>query len=475
MKRLIDIVLAVSGLIVGAPLIALIAMAIKLDSPGRVIFSQKRLGRDGEVFRIHKFRKFPDSWGSGGAGVTLAGDARMTRLGRFLERSKFDEIPQLWNILKGEMSFVGPRPESLNFADLFTGDFTRVHDFTPGIFGPNQVAFRNESEMYPPDRDPEQFYREELFPAKARNDIDYFSRSNVFTDLMWIVRGLWCSITEAVNWRRLIRNRGIHVGFDLVAIQAAWLGANMLRFEGMPTGRFWDSYLTGVWLLPLVIIPVLFIGGIYRQPVRHYSFFGVVRLAAMVVVGVTIAYMLMLALFHRDASLLLGPLMIVLTFLVMTGGRLFYRERWRQLKRRASDNDTNGSVRVAIYGGGRRGGALASLFEQGFPDAKVVGFFDDNDNRMRGREIMGRKVLGSERDLDTVHAVHRIRQLWLTFAPNRHKRKRLEKWCRNNEVRLVVLPETGPFSSLCRGDLGHAIGEPVEKTNVDAVLGETAG
>ena len=135
-KRAMDVVLATVGLILGAPLIALIALAVRLDSPGRAIFSQERLGLHGKVFRMHKFRKFPDSWGDRGSGVTVAGDARMTRLGRFLERSKFDEIPQLWNILKGEMSFVGPRPETLRFRDLFVGDLARVHDFLPGIFGP---------------------------------------------------------------------------------------------------------------------------------------------------------------------------------------------------------------------------------------------------------------------------------------------------------------------------------------------------
>jgi hypothetical protein len=81
--------------------------------------------------------------------VTVAGDVRMTRVGRFLERSKLDELPQLWNILLGEMSFVGPRPESLRYQDLFQAEFARVLDFKPGIFGPNQVAFRNESGMYP--------------------------------------------------------------------------------------------------------------------------------------------------------------------------------------------------------------------------------------------------------------------------------------------------------------------------------------
>ena len=472
MKRTVDIILAIVGLVIGAPLMALIAIAIKLDSPGRVFFSQERLGKHGKIFRMHKFRKFPDAWGNQGSGVTVAGDARMTRLGRLLERSKFDELPQLWNILKGEMSFVGPRPESLHFANLFRGELARVHDFTPGIFGPNQVAYRNESAMYPPERNPEDFYREELFPQKARNDIEYFSRANLLSDLGWIVRGVWCSLVEAVNWKELIRQRGAHVAYDLFAVQAAWLGANLIRFEGLPRGSHWDAFVSGFWLFPLIVLPVLFLGAGYRQPVRHFTFRGVLRVAATNIVGFTIAFMIMLALVNRSISLMLGPMVIMLSFLLMTGARLYYRERWRRQKR-----DSNGQandVRIAIYGAGRRGGTLASLFEQGFPDSELTGFFDDNDARMRGREINGRKVLGSERDLDTVHAVHGFNQLWLTFTPDQHKRRRLQRWCSDNKVNLIILPETAPFTALL------PVERSVEQTNRSELpeaeaLRETAG
>jgi lipopolysaccharide/colanic/teichoic acid biosynthesis glycosyltransferase len=290
-KRSMDVLLASVGLVLAAPVMALIALAVRLDSPGRVIFSQERLGQHGRVFRMHKFRKFPDTWGDRGAGVTVAGDARMTRLGRFLERSKFDELPQLWNILKGEMSFVGPRPETLRFKNLFQGEFRRVHDFLPGIFGPNQVAFRNESQMYPPDRDPEAFYREELFPRKARQDIAYFSRSTAFSDLLWIVRGVWYSVVGAVDWRRQARLRGPIFLVDLLAVQLAWAAANLLRFEGLPTGVHWEVWMTGLWLMPLVVLPAVALGGSYQGAVRHYAVGDLLRLARSSVAGWTLAFL----------------------------------------------------------------------------------------------------------------------------------------------------------------------------------------
>jgi lipopolysaccharide/colanic/teichoic acid biosynthesis glycosyltransferase len=460
MKRLFDIVLAVIGLIVAAPLMALIAVAIRVDSPGAVFFSQKRLGKHGEIFFIHKFRKFPDNWGTRGSGVTVANDARMTRLGRFLERSKFDELPQLWNILKGEMSFVGPRPESLNFADLFTGELSKVHDYKPGIFGPNQVAYRNESEMYPPDRDPDEFYRSELFPAKARNDIEYFARAGLLSDIGWMIRGVWVSLAEAVNWKRVIRQRGIHVSYDACAVVGAWVATNLLRFEGLPSGNYMAVFQLGVWLLPLLILPMIVLSGTYRQPVRHFSLGGTVRIFSAVTVGYAFFTVLAMVFASRDMSIMVLPLGGLATFVLMLTGRLYYRERWRNGTQ--PTRPSGKQIRVAIYGAGRRGGALASLIHQGFPGASVVGFIDDSDNDMRGREIQGRRVLGSERDLGTIQSVHDIDQIWTTFRPDGPKRKRLSNWCGRNDVKLVVLPETEMFRGLQEKSEARAV-EPAHQ------------
>jgi lipopolysaccharide/colanic/teichoic acid biosynthesis glycosyltransferase len=453
MKRLFDLTLGVLGLIVAAPLMAVIAVAIKLDSPGRVFFSQERLGKGGEIFLIHKFRKFPDHWGTQGSGVTVAGDARMTRLGRFLERSKLDELPQLWNILKGDMSFVGPRPESLNFADLFDGELSRVHDYKPGIFGPNQVAYRNESEMYPPDRNPDEFYRSELFPSKARNDIDYFGRATLISDIGWMIRGLWVSVTEAIAWKRLLRQRGPHVAYDLVAVSAAWTAANLLRFGGRPTGTHWDVFLDGIWLLPLAVLPTLVIAGCYRQPVRHFSLGGAVRIFASLTVVYSFFALILMAFVERNLSMSVLVMAEFISFAMMIGARLYYRERWRNS--RSAEPDSSRSVRIAIYGAGRRGGALAGLIQQGFPNVNLVGFIDDSDQEIRGRQIQGRPVLGSERDLDTIHAVHDLEQVWTTFVPDSPKRNRLRQWCNGNDVTLVVLPEADPFRTLIESRRGR--------------------
>ncbi len=194
-RRGLDCLAALIALACLAPLLAAIAAAVWIESGGPVFFSQARLGRGGQRFRLHKFRKFHARAGRGQTrrhdlAVTLRDDPRMTRVGRLLERTKLDELPQLWNIVAGDMALVGPRPESLAFADGFDGRFIGVLDHRPGIFGPCQAVFRNESLLYGAAPDPEDFYRNVLFPLKARIDCAYFSDRSLSSDAAWVVRGI---------------------------------------------------------------------------------------------------------------------------------------------------------------------------------------------------------------------------------------------------------------------------------------------
>lgn len=198
-RRAIDVVAAVIGLILVAPVMVLIAIAVRAETPGPVLFSQPRLGRNGKQFQIYKFRKFHHDADPSGCGVTLRDDPRMTAVGRILERTKLDELPQLWNILLGDMSVVGPRPETLQFAECFTGRYRDVLDHRPGLFGPSQTLFRNEGLLYPTDYDPHEFYRTVLFPAKGDIDLAYYARRSVTSDLLWMGRGLRVTIGKAPN------------------------------------------------------------------------------------------------------------------------------------------------------------------------------------------------------------------------------------------------------------------------------------
>jgi len=188
-QRAFDFCLALLALCAAAPFMLLIAGVVWLESGRPIYFSQLRLGKGGRPFYLYKFRKFRVDCGPDGRPLTLRNDDRMTAVGRFLALTKTDELPQLWNVLRGDMSIVGPRPESLAFADCFSNGLEHVLDCRPGLFGPCQFLFRHEELFFPPNAEPEEFYRRVLFPAKARIDLEYFSRRSLIKDVGWMLRG----------------------------------------------------------------------------------------------------------------------------------------------------------------------------------------------------------------------------------------------------------------------------------------------
>lgn len=181
---------ALITLVALAPLMLLIAAAVVVDSGWPVFFWQQRIGLHGRRFWMVKFRKFGAALGADIAPLTLAGDARFTRVGALLAQTKLDELPQLWNVIRGEMALVGPRPEVPEFESCFAGSSQQLLNYLPGIFGPSQVVFRAEAALYPPDRQPLEFYREVLFPAKAALDLAYYPARSALGDLKWVVRGI---------------------------------------------------------------------------------------------------------------------------------------------------------------------------------------------------------------------------------------------------------------------------------------------
>jgi lipopolysaccharide/colanic/teichoic acid biosynthesis glycosyltransferase len=209
MQRAFDLCFASATLILLAPVMLLIALFIWVQSGRPICFSQLRLGRRGQLFYLYKFRKFRVDCDANGTPLTLRDDHRLTAIGRILALTKADELPQFWNVIKGEMSIVGPRPESLVFADCFSNGFERVLDCRPGLFGPSQALFRHEDQFFPTNADPVEFYRAFLFPAKAKIDIDYFSRRSLFGDVGWIIRCL----LAVIGLNSSVRPGGGELGF----------------------------------------------------------------------------------------------------------------------------------------------------------------------------------------------------------------------------------------------------------------------
>lgn len=180
LKRAADVVLALLALLVVLPAIVLTAVAIKLDSPGPVLYRARRVGQHGRPFEMLKFRKMPED--ASGLPLTVAGDARLTRVGRILTRTKLDEVPQLLNVLRGDMSLVGPRPESSEFVEARAVEFSRVLTARPGITGWSQLAFAGESAILDRD-DPIGHYLERILPQKLELDAMYAQQAGLWLDL----------------------------------------------------------------------------------------------------------------------------------------------------------------------------------------------------------------------------------------------------------------------------------------------------
>jgi lipopolysaccharide/colanic/teichoic acid biosynthesis glycosyltransferase len=186
MKRAFDVVLAAAALLPLAPLLLVVALAVRIGSRGPVFFHADRVGRGGRRFRMHKFRTM--SADVGGARITTSNDPRVTSIGRVLRATHLDEAPQLWNVLAGEMSLVGPRPEDPAFVDVDDPAWRRVLSVRPGITGPTQLRFADLERASLGDIDPERDYRERVLPAKLRADVDYVERQTLLGDVVLLLR-----------------------------------------------------------------------------------------------------------------------------------------------------------------------------------------------------------------------------------------------------------------------------------------------
>ena len=187
-KRAFDVVCSALGLLVLSPVLLICALLVGLTSPGGILFRQERIGKDGVPFTIYKFRSMRKD--NAGLKITTSGDSRVTPVGKVLRRTKLDELPQLFNVLKGDMSFVGPRPEVREYTDLYDEEQRQVLLVRPGITGLASIRFRNENELLDESDDPNRTYIEEVMPQKLALDLEYIPHASVFYDIRLILETL---------------------------------------------------------------------------------------------------------------------------------------------------------------------------------------------------------------------------------------------------------------------------------------------
>ncbi len=191
MKRLFDIFFSSIGILILLPLFAVVAILIKVDSKGSVFFRQERIGKNFKAFRIYKFRTMTVDVENKGPLITVGGDKRITKIGKFLRKYKIDEIPQLINVLKGEMSFVGPRPEVRKYVDLFKSDYEKLLTIKPGITDPASIKYSREEIALSLSNNWEKDYVERILPEKIMLSSQYVDNRNMLTDLNLILKTIF--------------------------------------------------------------------------------------------------------------------------------------------------------------------------------------------------------------------------------------------------------------------------------------------
>jgi FlaA1/EpsC-like NDP-sugar epimerase/lipopolysaccharide/colanic/teichoic acid biosynthesis glycosyltransferase len=419
-KRGLDLVLVCIGLLLVLPFFPLLGLLIKLDSWGPVLYRCVRVGKNGTLFQMYKFRTMYETNLPVGASVSPEGDPRVTPFGRFLRRTKINELPQLLNILKGEMTFVGPRPEAPDLAALYPVDARAIFSVTPGLVGPNQILGRNEEEWYPPDVDPQQYYIEEILPKKLPLDLEYVRHPSLFKDLRYLVLGVKETVCKALSWKLVLQNRSqiYLLGIDFVLCIASLGLAHVLRFEGLPHEEMLSAFLH---LLPAVVLIrlVCFVYfGLYRTLIRYISNTDIWNVFKAVssssILCLSLPFLLDFRSFPRSIFVVDGLCLFISMTALRLGLRLFHE--WRGWSQNAGEEKR----RVFIFGAGTAG-ALAFRYLQASQEAyEVVGFLDD-DPVKRYKTLYGRKVLGNRYNLKALVRLYQAHEVLLALpqAPAR--------------------------------------------------------
>jgi FlaA1/EpsC-like NDP-sugar epimerase/lipopolysaccharide/colanic/teichoic acid biosynthesis glycosyltransferase len=412
-KRAFDFTVSVVSLLVLTPLFLVIAVVIKRDSSGPVFYRGERVGRGGKRFRIYKFRTMQDGADRNGPGITIHNDPRVTRFGRRLRRSKLDELPQLINVIRGEMSLVGPRPEIPEMLERYPPLYRRLLALRPGITSPASLAYRREEELIGSDLSR---YAEVILPAKLALDVRYLLRHNFWTDLSIIgqtVGALFGLDSFAFHWlARSIRRHVPWLWLDAPVVVIGFYGALFLRLLDVPSSEV-SVYVWALtkWILPLLVLYLVMnsLWGVHRRVWRFATaadvrpIFGATAAATAIALAVDL---------YSGAS---GSRILPLGVTLLGGffsawGMVLIRYRSRLLRGLSPRNrvDADGT-RAIIYGAGDAGQhlALRLLTHQAGEEYSLVGFADD-DPRKRGQRIHGLPVWGGRLELASIVSRRRI-------------------------------------------------------------------
>jgi lipopolysaccharide/colanic/teichoic acid biosynthesis glycosyltransferase len=425
LKRTIDILVASLALLLISPLLALIAICIKLDSPGPVFFRQERVGQFGRLFRIFKFRTMTVAPVKVDMQLTVAGDPRITRVGYWLRLSKFDELPQLLDVLRGTMSLVGPRPEVPKYVEHYPAAWReRLLSVRPGVTDFASVHFRNENDLLAQADDPEREYLRVILPNKLQYSLHYVENQSLVNDFQVIGLTLkvimapalssarnamritdanfWSGVEQRMSALRR-RNRAYGMLADAVMVLVCWQLTYLFRlgFERWQPERPWyDGYVSIGVVITYVLCTTL--TGVPRALWRFFGFDDFRRLTlGCLLAGLVSACWVRMAQLSGvpRAVLVLHPVFCVL---MLALARMGWRLLWEHARRQA-DSQGFEERRAIVLGAGELARRLITSI-QGHEGWTVLAMLDD-DPAKQGLRIAGVSVQGRIADLALPHVL----------------------------------------------------------------------
>jgi lipopolysaccharide/colanic/teichoic acid biosynthesis glycosyltransferase len=452
-KRFFDIAASLAGLVISCPLLILLALLVRLTSRGPVLFRQTRVGYLGRPFTLIKFRTMVEGAEDLGSSMVLKHDARLTTVGSFLRRSKLDELPQLINVLRGDMSFVGPRPRVPSEVDIDDLKERILLGARPGVTSYASIHHRMEADYCARQANPQAVYRTNLLPQKRSIDCEYVQNLSFRLDLklLLLTLVLVCVPGKSLAKRLVIfgqevgpYSRGGQMLLDLaVYVGAVWLAYN-LRFEG----GFPGFYRRQMWLYMAFVPPLRVVVnrylGIYDMMWRYVTLEDASSLAAALAPITLVLFVLRLRLPRNswEAVIFLVPLsLIALENLLALSAALGLRtlRRMLYLLHHHYQPLPEGARRVLILGAGLLGLTAANDIRR-YPHMNLVGFLDDDPAKDR-RLMAGCRVLGNSANLETFCGAYKVTDLVICAESiDPHRLLELYQRCESLNVKLRMLP-----------------------------------
>jgi FlaA1/EpsC-like NDP-sugar epimerase/lipopolysaccharide/colanic/teichoic acid biosynthesis glycosyltransferase len=402
MKRVLDILLSAAGLALLSPVLLLVAVLVPLDSRGPVFFRQRRMGRHMRPFHILKFRTMVPNAPELGPGITVGEDPRITRLGHFLRTTKIDELPQLINVLRGDMSLVGSRPEVEEYVRLYSQDYRTILETRPGITDVASIVYRDESELLARSEDPEKTYVHVILPDKIRMAKRYAREASVFNDVKLIAATLVYLTYPAKLIDRLLAGLGRRRVLVAAAVQAVlFAAANALafglRFDGQIPAKEMVVFLDTVGIVVLIRLAWSRAFGLFRGVWRYTGVKDLENIfAAMTLSSLTV----LLLVWTLPVFFAYSRAVIVLDWVLcncLLGGVRVLRRLHEALK-----NEALMRKKVLVVGcGASTEPVLREIVNNRFANYSVVGLVN-GDGELKGMRIHNVPVLGSRDELERV-------------------------------------------------------------------------